>query len=79
VPSVGLGRVGPCVLGWVFFRVGSGFFGLDRVLGQNHDLYPTHELLQIKNYSPYLPVALVGSGWVFFRAGRIGLVGSCGS
>jgi hypothetical protein len=53
------------------------FFGLGRVLGQNHGSYPVRELLWIKNYGSYQPVALTGSGQ-FFRTGRVRLVGSGG-
>jgi hypothetical protein len=47
-------------------------FGLDRVLGQKSRPYPTRELFRVKNYGPYLPVALVGSGWAEFFSGGVG-------
>lgn len=57
--------------GWVwFFWLWVGLF-----LGQvgfwvkNHILYPTRELLRVKNYGSYPPVALVRSGWARFFGG----------
>jgi hypothetical protein len=43
-------------------------------LDQNHGLYQAHELLQVKNYGSYSPIALVGPGFL----GQVGLVGSDG-
>jgi hypothetical protein len=74
VPSVGSGQpVPPCLTCRVgFFGFGSGFSGWVGFWVKKHGLYPAHELLRVKNYGSYPPVALVGSGRVFF--GRVGLV-----
>jgi hypothetical protein len=67
-------------LGWVsFFGFESGFFGLGRVLVKNIGPYPTRELLQVKNYGLYPPVALIGSVRARFFIGWVGLVESGGS
>jgi hypothetical protein len=55
------------------FLFGSGFFGLGRILIKIHGLYSNHGLLQVKNYSSYSPMTLVGSR--FF--GQVASGGSC--
>lgn len=73
--SVGSVCVDPCLLfdvsGRVFFVLGSvfgfrsGFSGWIRFWVKNHGPYQFHELLRVKNYGLYPPVALlIGSGWV---------------
>jgi hypothetical protein len=75
VASVGSVCVDPCLLfdvsGRVFFVLGSvfgfrsGFSGWIRFWVKNHGPYQFHELLRVKNYGLYPPVALlIGSGWV---------------
>jgi hypothetical protein len=68
------------------FWVRSGFLALSRIFSgwvgfwvKNLAPYLARELLRVKNYGPYLPIALIGSGQaMFFSAGRVGLVGSSG-
>jgi hypothetical protein len=62
------------------FLVGAGFlalgwgFRLGRVLGKKHGPYPARGLLRVKNYDPYLPVALIRSSFLG-GMGQDGLVG----
>jgi hypothetical protein len=44
---------------------------------KNYSSYPARELLRVKSYDSYRPIALIGSDWVgFFRVSRVRLVRS---
>jgi hypothetical protein len=60
-------------LGWDFLALAQVFSGWVGFWVKNMAPYLIHELLQVKNYGLYLPVALVGSDRAEFFSGRIGL------
>jgi hypothetical protein len=57
----------------VFFLLSDEFFfKLGHVCVKNYGRYPTRDLLPVKNYDPYVPATLVGSGQIGFFFERVG-------
>lgn len=65
-------------VGLIFFFGFGWVFDLIEFWVKIHESHLTRELLQVKNYGPYPPVALIGSGRARFFIGWVGLVESGG-
>jgi hypothetical protein len=72
VPSVGSAWASMFDVSGRFLALGQVFSGWVGFWVKNHGPYPARELLRVKNYGSYPPVALAGSGRAGFFSGGSG-------